>query len=231
MLHKNHISNISIYSDEWHQFRLGKLTSSRMSVIIGENEFSQGAMTYIYQKVGEEITGQSTADFDEQIEDENTTWGLQYENEALSKIKEIKKIDFLATQKLISNPDGRFSSTPDAIWIHSLCKNQDEYNVSTVEVKCPRKYHKFIPLYNCKTPAQLKSFNKNYYWQVLDQMDNCGSAVGYFGCYHPLFPQGKNIQIIEFKKIELWDDFKLLAQRKKSAVAKFEELRFEFMGV
>ncbi len=231
MLHKNHISNIEIYSDAWHQFRIGKFTSSRMSVLIGDNEFSQGAMTYIYQKVGEELTGQTTAEMDDQIEDENTIWGLQYEPECLRRFQEIKKIEFLATQKLISNPDKRFSSTPDAIWVHNICLNQEEYNVSTAEVKCPRKYHKFIPLYNCKTPAQLKAFNKNYYWQVLDQMDNCGSALGYFICFHPLFPEGKNIRVTEFRKIDLWDDFKLLAQRKKTAVAKFEELRFEFMGV
>lgn len=231
MLHIDHISKIQIYTDEWHQFRIGKLTSSRMHAIVGEKEFSQGAMTYIYQKVGEEITGHTTADNDDQIEDENTVWGLKYEPEALSEFQEIKKINFLATQKLISNPDTRFSSTPDAIWIHGICINQTEYNVSTAEVKCPRKYHKFIPLWQCKTPSELKAFNKNYYWQTIDQMDNCGSAVGYFICYHPLFPKPNNMRIIEFKKMDLWDDFKLLTLRKKSAVAKFEELRFELTGI
>jgi hypothetical protein len=230
MLHKEHISNIEIYSDEWHSFRMGKFTSSKMYTIIGEKSLTQGAMTYIYQKVGEEITGQSTADFEEQVEDENTIWGLQYELEALQKFKELKKVEFLATQKLISNPDKRFSSTPDAIWIHGVCLNNCEYNVSTAEVKCPRKFHKFFPLYACKTPSELKSFNKNYYWQVIDQMDNCGSAVGYFICYHPLFPAATNMRIIEFRKIDLWDDFKLLAQRKKQAVEEFEKIRHEFVG-
>lgn len=230
MLHKDHISNIEIYSDQWHEFRLGKLTSSKKATIICDKGLTQGAMTYIYQKVGEEITGQSTADFEDQIEDENTVWGLQYEAEALQNFKKLKGIEFLATQKLISNPDKRLSSTPDAIWIHGVCLNQDEYNVSTVEVKCPRKYHKFFPLHKCKTPQDLKAFNKNYYWQVIDQMDICGSALGYFVCYHPLFPPETNMRIIEFRKIDLWDDFKLLAQSNKKAIDMFEQIRLEFVG-
>jgi hypothetical protein len=228
MLHKSWISDIEIYSEQWHQMRLGKATSSKMFTQTTDKPLTDGAWTYIYQKVGEELTGHTTAE-DEQIEDENTIWGLTNEPIALQRFQEKMKVDFLATQKLIYHPDSRFSSTPDAIWIHGLALNGEEYNVSTNETKCPRKYHKFIPLYLCTTPAQLKAFNRNYYWQVLDQMDNCDSAIGYFCAFHPLFPEGSNLRIIEFKKIELWDDFKLLKQRKKLFVEKFEETRASFI--
>ena len=230
MLKKEQISQIEIYSTEWHQFRLGRLTSSKWFTQMGEKPLGDAALTYLYQKVGEELTGQTTAE-DETIEDENTAWGLQYEPFALKVLKDAKKIEFLATQNIIFDTNNRFSSTPDAIWIHGESISQLEYNVSTVEVKCPRKYHKYIPLYRCKTPAQLKSFNKQYYWQVIDQMDLCDSALGYFMCYHPLFPEGSNFNVIEFRKIDLWDDFKLVKARKKIAVEKFEEIRFEMLGV
>jgi len=59
-------------------------------------------------------------------------------------------------------------------------------------------------------------------------MDNCGSAVGYLAFYHPLFPKEANMRIIEFEKIKLWDDFKLLKERKLIAVQKFNEIITQF---
>lgn len=230
MLKKEQISKIIIYSPEWHQFRLGRATSSKWVTQMSEKPLGDAAMTYIFQKVGEELTGQSTAE-DDSIEDENTIWGLTNEPLALKLLQEVKQIEFLATQNIIFDVNERFSSTPDAIWIHGESISQLEYNVSTVEIKCPRKYHKYIPLFKCKTPAHLKSFNKQYYWQVLDQMHICDSAVGYFMCFHPLFPEGANHNIIEFRKMDLWDDFKLIKQRKKLFIDSFEQERSHMIGV
>lgn len=231
MLKVSHISDIAIYSTEWDAARLGKFTSSNFHRVMQDKEFSEGAMTYIYQKVGEELTGKTTAE-DEVIEDENTQWGKDNEPDAIKEFGKLKNLEFIVTQKIIFDPETRFSSTPDAIWVHgkSVLKD-DEYNVSTLEVKCPRKYHKFIPLYACKTPEQLKSFNKSYYWQVLHQMETCDSAIGYFACFHPLFPETSRFNVIEFKKIELWDDFKKIKERKKLVLEKFEEIRNGLLGI
>lgn len=230
MLKVSHISNITIYSQEWDMARRGKFTSSRFSVLMGDGGVTTtGAMTYIYHKVGEFVTGKSMADEDEVIEDENTHWGRENEPAAIRKFGERYGIEYLVTQKMILNPESHFSSTPDAIWVHAKSLQKvDEYNVSTLEVKCPRKFHKFIPLYECKTPSDLKIFNKNYYWQVIDQMYNCDSAVGYFGCYHPLFPTGKNFNVIEFKKIDLWPDFKKMKDRKDQTLEMFNKIRAKF---
>lgn len=229
MLHKDHISSIEIYSDEWQMARLGRFTSSRINALCtgSEKELAEGAMTYIYHKAGELVTMQSTAE-DDVIEDENTAWGLMHEIDAIRKFGQRMKIDFLAVQKLIMNPDSNFSSTPDAIWIKGICENQNEYNVRTVEVKCPRKYHKFIPFYRAKTPQDIKKISRVYYWQVIDQMDNCGSSIGYFAAYHPLFPEGANLNIIEFNKMDLWDEFKFLHEKKRLAVAKLNEVLADF---
>lgn len=229
MLKKAHISNIQIYSEDWDRARCGRGTSSNISNIMGEKFTTQDCVSYVYQKAGELITGKSTAVEDDVIEDENTAWGREFEPAAIRRFGEIKGIEFLVTQKLIMNPDALFSSTPDAIWIHgqSLLKD-DEYHVSTLEVKCPRKYPRYIPLWKCQTPADLKKFSKKYFWQVIDQMDNTDAAVGYFACYHPLFPVKTNMRIIEFKKIDLWPDFTLLKQRKALFVKHIEEIREEF---
>ena len=229
MLHKNHISKVEIYTDEWFKIRLGRFTSSRIHCLCGDEPYTKGAMTYIYHKIGELVTGQTTAE-DEVIEDENTAWGNQYEPEAIKKFGLKMGLEYLAVQKLILNEERNFSSTPDAIWVKGICKNQEEYNVRTVEVKCPRKYHKFIPYYMCKNPHEVKKLNPVYFWQVIDQMDNCGSAYGYLAFYHPLFPPERNMNIVEFDKMKLWDEFKLLKTRKTLAVEKFNELKQLFIN-
>ncbi len=229
MLKIENISKIEIYSDEWHMLRCGKMTSSRISCLMTDKEFAQGAITYIEHKVGESIAGQPSEE-EEQLEDENTAWGNQYEPDLIREFQKRNNVQFLATQKLIHAENTRFSSTPDAIWIHSQASNQKEYNVSTFEGKCPRKYHRFLKLYKCKTAIDLYNTDKKYFWQVVDQMDNCDSAIGYFAAYHPMFPPNANYRQIEFKKMELWDYFKLLRQRKLSADKKFNELRAEILN-
>ena len=142
------------------------------------------------------------------------------------------KIDLLVSQKIISDPEGQFSSTPDAIWVHNECIiDSSEYNVSTAEGKCPRTYHNFIPKFLCKTPMDLYKINKSDFWQTVDQMDQCGAAKGYYFVYHPYFPEGSNLNIIEFRKVELWEQFKLLSARKKMFIQKFEEIKSKMLGL
>lgn len=230
MLKKSHISKIEIYSEEWHKYRLGRATSSKMFSICGIDGFGKTGDSYIYQKVGEALTGQSN---EKEFEfDEDLDWGKMYEPEALKAFAKKMNVQFLVTQKLISNPDSHFSSTPDGIWVHGECIIDDnEYNVSTVECKCPRTYHNFIPKFLCKTPADLYKVNKSDYWQTIDQMDQCGAAIGYFFCYHPYFPEGSNINIIQFKKMDLWNQFTLLSARKKLFVKQFEEIKQKMLGL
>lgn len=230
MLHKNLISNIQIYTPEWDVIRKGRLTSSRIVSLLTEKPLGAGAMSYIYQKAGERITNYTLADENEQIiEDENTVWGLENEPHALNLFGLAMKIKYLVVQKIIFDPTGMESTTPDALWIMdtSVIK-EDCYNVATVEVKCPRKYHTFFPLYACDTPQKIKKHERKYYWQVIDQMLVCDASVGYFVCHHPLFKSGKNIRIVKFDKLDLWDDFMLLEQRKKQAIEVIKGLINEF---
>lgn len=195
-----------------------------------EKGLGTGAFSYIDQKVGEVMTGHVVEE-DDNIEDENTAWGNMYEPKAIAKFHEVNKVQFLVTQKLIHAPDSHFSSTPDAIWVHGLASNQVEYNVSTLEVKCPRKFHRYNKLYRCNVPHDLLKIEPRYFWQVLDQMDNCDSAVGYFAVYHPLYPEKCNFKQIQFKKLDLWDEFKKLKQRKQEAVNLMQKWMLEFQTV
>lgn len=231
MLHKSWISDIEIYSDRWNQERLGKFTSSKNHCLFTKKPLTADGVSYIHQKVGELLTGQSNCGEDDKIENEHTAWGVINEPLALREFAAVKGINYLVVGKMIHQPGSRFSSTPDALWvISSSITKEDHYNVASVEVKCPHKFNTFIPLYRCKTPADLKSENSNYYWQVLDQMDNCMASIGYFAVHHPLFPVGNNLRIIEFKQIDLWDDFAFLQQRKAQALEVFNQTVAEFLA-
>ena len=229
MLHKDWISNIEIYSEAWDQMRLGKFTSSKIHCLMTKKELTEDGIAYIHQKAGELLSGRSTCGEEDKIEDESTVWGITNEPVAIQEFGQKMGIKFLVVGKMIHQPGSRFSSTPDALWVlNSSVIKENHYNVASVEVKCPHKFHRFIPLYQCKTTKDLKAKSKNYYWQVLDQMDNCCAAVGYFVVYHPYFPAGNNMRIIEFRKIDLWDDFSFLQQRKKQALEIFGHIYSEF---
>jgi hypothetical protein len=229
MLLKSNISHVMIYTDEWDKVRTGRFTSSKISALLGDKPFTSGALSYIDQKVGEELTGICVS-AEEQIDDENTEWGKEYEPMAIRRFSKIMGIEYLVTQRVIFNPDRRFSSTPDGIWVHNESLNKLEYNVSTLEVKCPRKFTRYNPLFRCKTPHDVRRYSASYFWQTIDQMDNCDSAEGYFAAFHPLYPEGSNMRIIKFEKMNLWEEFRLLKQRKKLAEEKFNEFILEFRG-
>lgn len=231
MLNKDWISNIEIYSDQWKEARKGKFTSSKIHNLTTKKNISKDGVSYIYQKVGELITGQTTCGEDENLDNEDTIWGMTHEPSAIQEFGRQKGLKYLVVGKMIHEPGSIFSSTPDAIWvINSSITKENHYNVATVEVKCPNRYHTFIPMYKCITPSDLRDKNSNYFWQVIDQMDNCNASIGYFAVYHPLFPKGNNMRIIEFKKVDLLNEFAFLKQRKKEALEIFTQIRSEFLN-
>ena len=236
MLQKSKISKIKVHSEDWYSSRLGKFTSSEISAIMGEKFNTTGCNSYIYRKVGEFMTGQSVKS---EFDNDYLRWGALHEAEAIKKFGKHLGLEFVVCQQLIAETDSRFGCTPDGLIIHRESSDGTQYEVSTVEVKCPPTYQNYIPLALCKTPQDVKYANSTYYWQVLDQMDNCDALVGYFVIYHPDFKKG-NMNIIEFRKMQqkgivcgkevsypLVADINLLKERKKMAVNKFYQIKEE----
>lgn len=227
MLKKSKISNVKIHSDEWHRNRLAKFTSSEIHFLMGS-----GFYGYVRRKVGEELTGKSAKS---EIDVEATRWGSFYEAEAVQKWGKKQGYDFVIVQQLVCENPGYFGSTPDALVVTRISPDETEYEVETGEVKCPPTYDGYLLLFECDTPQQLKSAKKEYYWQVLDQMDNCEAIKGHFIAYHPDFKAG-NMRHIVFDKMQyidsskgrefpIYNDLKLLRQKKQEAVLEFEKLR------
>lgn len=225
MLKIENIGSSEVHSDAWRMGRLAKFTSSMIYTLMGKIPFTDGATTYIYEKVGESLTGTPAK---EEVETEATRWGLHWENHAIKKFGQLKGVDFLVVQKLISIPGSMFGSTPDAIWVKKLF--DDGYDVETAEIKCYPSYGHYIECALCATPEQLKSVDKKLYWQVIDQMENCNCLNGNAVLFHPLFKSG-GFRVIPFRKINLIPDFKLLKERKESAIIKFNEIRDKLMNI
>jgi hypothetical protein len=231
MLKKSKISAIKIHSDEWHHARLAKFTSSDIHCLIGS-----GFQKYVRLKVGEEITGKSARG---EIDVEATRWGGFYEAEGIQKLGRKMGLDFMIVQQLVTEEGSRFGCTPDGLIVTRISPDETEYEVETVEAKCPPTYDNYLLLFECETPQDLKSAKKEYYWQVLDQMDNCEALRGHFIAYHPDFRAG-NMKHIVFEKMQsitsgkekkfpVHDDLKLLREQKKKAVLEFERLRDKLM--
>jgi len=232
MLKKSKISHIKIYSDEWHASRLAKFTSSDIHFLTGSS-----FQRYVRLKVGEEITGKSAKG---EIDVEATRWGGFYEADAVQKFGQKMGYEFLIVQQLITEDGSRFGCTPDFLNVTRISPDETEYEVETGEVKCPPTYDNYLLLFECETPQDLKSAKKEYYWQVLDQMDNCEAIKGHFIAYHPDFRAG-NMKHIVFDKMQsiatakgksfpLYDDLKFLREQKKKAVIEFERLRDKLMA-
>lgn len=234
MLPKNKISKIKIHSDEWHASRLAKFTSSEIYRLMGSQE---AFIRYVREKVGEELTGNSAKG---EIDIESTRWGLFHEADALTRFGKKMELDFLVSQQLITEEGSRFGCTPDGLVVIRISPDDTEYEVETVEVKCPPTFANYIGLYQCKNPADLKKEEAKYYWQCLDQLDNCESLVCNFVVYHPDFKVG-NLRIMRIevnapsidskgKKIfPVYEDLKLLREKKKNALGMFDTIRQELM--
>lgn len=233
MLKKSKISGVKILSDEWHANRLAKFTSSDIDRLIGH-----GFIRYVREKVGEELTGKSAKT---DIDTDATRWGAFYEAEALQKFGRKMGLHFLVTQQLICDKESRFGCTPDGLIVIRESPDETEYEVETVEVKCPPTFANYIGLFDCNTPMDIKKENSQYYWQCLDQMDNCESLRHHFVVYHPEFKAG-NMNIVSFsindplvingrKTFPVFEDMKLLREKKKLAEQKFYEIRSSLMEV
>lgn len=233
MLNKAHISKIKPMSDEWMVARRGKLTSSENHNVASDKFMTVGCRNYLYRKVGELLTN-VTATSD--LSTEATIHGLITEAGAVQKFAQVYGFKYIICQQLIAIPGTKFGSTPDGIIVLNESLDEQMYNVRTIEVKCPFTYANFIALALCKTPQDLKAENKEYYWQVLDQMDNCDCMHGYFVVYHPDFKAG-NFHVIEFRKMQptgmeagkliqfpISKDMAFLKERKQMASAKMDEI-------
>lgn len=140
----------------WEKARRGKLTSSEISVILGEGKsgeaLSKGAKTYIHSKIAELLTGTIRI-----MELHSTDWGNTYEGEAVSELKKLyPELEYFGNENKQFFKLGEFSGgSPDGV-----CKK------IVAEVKCPENPTNHIEFLLIEDEAELKKRNKDYWCQI-----------------------------------------------------------------
>lgn len=194
--------NIAI-QEEWEALRCGKFTASQISKLFSEprskkdkeeGKLSEGALTYIYDKCSEIVTGTIR-----QLQNWSLEWGNQYEPEA-AHILYHKYPDFVylgkESPKFFKYTD--FSGgSPDGYSNEGLIVH---------EVKCPENPSNHIGYCMVKNSDDLKMSNKDYYLQIQFNMVCVGKEFGHdfkdmrgvFTSYCPIVRKGyRNVHHVE----------------------------------
>lgn len=148
-------------STEWFEARKGKLTASKASVWVFDDEITDGAMTYILTRLGEIKTGEVefvpvNQDMIDGTENEPKA-RFFYEKTTGNKVEEVGFVTHPELDYLGGSIDGRVFT--EGVRGH-------------IEIKCPALRNVHIHLKNCliDSPKAFKKYNKLAYWQAVANM-------------------------------------------------------------
>lgn len=183
--------NLQQGSEDWHELHLGKLTGSTASVFLAEGkikDFGVGAMTLIYRKAGELITGESDPIYTNAVMER----GIELEPIAIRAYEEetynqVRKVGFVELNAFVGcSPDGLIGE--DGI----------------IEVKCPM-HTEFVRY------ADQKNTPKDYFAQMQFNLFVTGRKWCDYIVYHPGFKEPLLIKTVE-RNEKIIDRFKLAAE-------------------
>ena len=147
-------------SAEWHKQRIGKFTSSEIFRLMTEPKLvaekkagllSAGAITYVLEKVHEEITGECAESFDTIA----TVWGIQ--NEPLAREWYEKKNGVTVLEDGFEQTSTSYGGSVDGL------VGED----GGIEIKCPYKGSNHLEHLLIDSQEYMKDNFKNYYWQCV----------------------------------------------------------------
>lgn len=183
------------YSPEWWQMRLGCFTASEIYRLMTEpksktakeaGEISDGALTYVLEKVHEKISGVHKTGQDNYA----TQWGVEYEPLAAKWYAQItgNKVDeaYLCFHETIEG----FSCTPDRF------VNED----GLTEIKCPATGSNHLKHWLISSNEYFKREHSNYYWQAVAQMEITGREWCDFVSFDPRIDSDKGMFIYRIEK-------------------------------
>lgn len=218
MFNISKLSKIVPYSQEWFENRLGYMTGSKISCLMGKEGIGEGGMTYILNKVYERITGKST---EKNISTEATVWGVKNEPLAVKYYQEVHQIPLILTDKHIIH-DSLYSCTPDGLLIRDLKFVNDsngDYNCETLESKSYMTPSTHMQHCECKNAKDIYKINKPLFWQVVAQMYMADCLRGNAIFFHPDFPESSKYRLghVSFKQVDLVPEFRLFKTRLEEA--------------
>ena len=240
MLLKSKISDLQMYSGEhyfdgWLLARLGKFTASQIHTCMKQKGIGDTGMAYIRSRAFETVNGISS---EKEIETDAMRWGIENEPKAMLAFvnamgiesDEIGRVPIIV-QRYVAEKDSIFGCTPDGIWVQAEYEKEEGtlLKVAPQEVKC-YQITKHLKCISCDTAKKIMSVDPNAGWQLIMQMDECDALVGYLIYFYPGLKYG-GLRIIEFRKVELIEEFKLFEKRKKEIIRLFEEEKEKMINI
>lgn len=176
-------------SELWVSERKGLFTASENHRLMSDprskaDPFSDGAYTYIMEKVAEEITGEEKFTPD--------TWDMKYGKET-EPIARIKFGTSLTEKGIIATVDepGFFPYLMNGIKVAGASPDGrifiNEMILPTygLEIKCPSNPANHIEYCLIDSAEYMKKYFKNHYWQIQTGMMATGLDKWFFVSYHP----------------------------------------------
>ena len=140
-------------SEEWFEMRKGRITSSEIYKIMGKDNFSETAKTYLLEKVCELYGGVT-----EPATGAALTWGTDLEPVAIEHYEKLTKSK---VEKASFIPVGNYyGGSPDGLLLPE----------GIIEVKCPFKSANHFKHGMINSPEKFKKVAPAYYYQCISNM-------------------------------------------------------------
>ncbi len=200
--------------EAWLKERWSKFTASEMYRLMtsgkAKDSLSVGAMTYVREKVAEQLSEFSSNEFSSAAMD----WGREHELEAIQAFESLTEIRVNQTgenQQFILSECGHWGGTPDGITFES-----------GVEVKCPesKSHLLYLSIVDAET---LKAEEVKYYWQIQACMALTGKSHWHFVSYDPRF-YAEHLRLHHCVIERVQDDIDLMLARIAMAVEQRDKL-------
>lgn len=197
-------------SDGWMQARVGRFTASEIFKLMTEprnksdkeaGKLSEGAMTYVNQKVAEIMTGQPKS--------ESYAYPLVYGKELEPQAIEyfIKKTGFSYEPAMFVPFGDHAGGSPDG-YINET---------DGLEIKCPFQSENQVDYLMLTDQYDLKRNHPNYYWQVMSNLLFTDKKQWHFVCYDPRMLNEKH-RMVHLVVNPNPEDFDLLCKKIEQAV-------------
>lgn len=168
---------------DWHEVHHGRFTASEIHQLMGKpksGEWTQTAITYIYKKAAELLTGQSIF-----ITSQPTDWGIDHEPFAL---KAYEQMTGCAVEPCGFIPFGEYTGgSPDGI--------NGEF---VIDFKCPFNSINHVKYLQLTTGDELFSGWPEYWWQLQANMLFTNKRLAHFVSFDPQMKKHK-LKILELQ--------------------------------
>lgn len=172
---ENYIGFTPQQTAAWFEKRIGRFTSSEIHRLMGVKSLGVGkpldqkAQTYIYEKLGELMTGMG-----KEVNSKATQWGTDCEPEAKDALEAFNKCKMKECEFTIDTERHYYGGSPDGY----INLNGNE---CVIEIKCP--YSLDGQIYNIRACDNLMDMYPELYYQLQSNMYLLGLQYGLFITY------------------------------------------------